>query len=263
MLKALRARLAQGHRTIEFPDGPPPALPERFRGLPVVDASRCRDGCRECASACPTRAIAVAAGGGVSLDLGRCLFCPECAAACPQGAIAFTPDHRLATRTREDLVTDGRELRLATALDEKLRRLFGRSLKLRQVSAGGCNACEADVNVLSTVVWDIGRFGIQIVASPRHADGLLITGPVTENMRLALEKTYAAVPDPKIVIAVGACAISGGPYLDRPEQHGGAAATVPVDLFIPGCPPHPLTILDGLLRLLGRIEESGAGRTAR
>ena len=152
---------------------------------------------------------------------------------------------------------EGAALPLAKALDAKLLSLFGRSLKLRQVSAGGCNACEADVNVLSTIGWDLGRFGIQVVASPRHADGLLITGPVTKNMELALKKTWDAVPPPKIVIAVGACAISGGPYYDRPEQLGGAAAVVPVDLFIPGCPPHPLTILDGLLRLLGRLEDEG------
>ena len=136
--------------------------------------------------------------------------------------------------------------------------MFGRSLKLRQVSAGGCGACEADTNVLGTVGWDIGRFGIQFVASPRHADGLLITGPVSANMRLALEKTYAAVPAPKIVIAVGACAIAGGPYIGHPEVCDGASSTVPVDLFIPGCPPHPLTILDGLLRFIGRIEDGSA-----
>jgi Ni,Fe-hydrogenase III small subunit len=188
------------------------------------------------------------------LDLGRCLFCADCVAACPHGVMSFTGDHRLAVRQREELVTADGRVPLAQAVDARLRRLFGRSLKLRQVSAGGCNACEADVAVLSTVVFDLGRFGIQIVASPRHADGLLITGPVTENMKLALEKTYAAVADPKLVIAVGACAISGGPYLDHPEVHNGAASVVPVDLFIPGCPPHPLTILDGLLRLLGRLE---------
>jgi Ni,Fe-hydrogenase III small subunit len=139
-----------------------------------------------------------------------------------------------------------------SALDRRMKSLFGRSLKLRQVSAGGCNACEADANVLNTIIYDLGRFGIQFVASPRHADGLLITGPVTENMKLALAKTYAAVPSPKIVIAAGACAISGGPYIDHPEAHNGASAVVPVDLFVPGCPPHPLTLLDGLLRLLGR-----------
>ncbi|MCI0343370.1 MAG: hypothetical protein L0216_19865 [Planctomycetales bacterium] len=116
------------------------------------------------------------------------------------------------------------------------------------------------MNVLGTVVFDLGRFGIQFVASPRHADGLLVTGPVTRNMQLALRKTWEAVPPPKIVIAVGACAISGGPYVDHPEQTDGAAATVPVDLFVPGCPPHPLTILDGLLRLLGRLEDPRARR---
>jgi Ni,Fe-hydrogenase III small subunit len=174
--------------------------------------------------------------------------------ACPVGAIDYTGDHRLAARTRDALVIDERGMRLAESLDKKARALFGRSLKLRQVSAGGCNACEAEVNVLGTVVFDIGRFGIQVVASPRHADGLLITGPVTQNMVLALQKTYDAVPAPKLVIAVGACAISGGPFRDHPQVQNGADATLPVDLYIPGCPPHPYTILDGLLRLLGRIE---------
>lgn len=163
----------------------------------------------------------------------------------------------MAARDRADLVlSDGgrEEVRLAAALGERLRRLFGRSLKLRQVSAGGCNACEADTNVLGTIGWDLGRFGIQFVASPRHADGLLITGPVSKNMELALKKTYDAVPDPKIVIAVGACAIAGGPFIGLPQVSNGASALVPVDVFIPGCPPHPLTILDGLLRLLGRLD---------
>ena len=116
-----------------------------------------------------------------------------------------------------------------------------------------CNACEADTNVLGTIGWDLGRFGIQFVASPRHADGLLITGPVTKNMELALKKTYAAMPGPKIVIATGACAIAGGPFVGHAQVHNGAGGLVPVDLFIPGCPPHPLTILDGLLRLLDRL----------
>ncbi len=253
MLQVSLARLKQGHRTTSYPAETPP-LPDRFRGLPVVDASKCPDGCRACVEACPTRAI-TSDGTRMRLDLGRCLFCTDCVEACPEGAIRYTQDHRLATRSREELTLTGQELKRAEALEEKSRRLFGRSLKLRQVSAAGCNACEADLNVLGTVVFDLGRFGIQFVASPRHADGVVVTGPVSENMRTALLDTYAAVPAPKLVIAVGACAISGGPYLDNPEVHNGAGSQLPVDLFIPGCPPHPLTILDGLLRLLGRLEE--------
>lgn len=255
MLRVLRERLRQGHRTIDFPEGAPP-VPDRFRGLPVLDPSRCPDACRDCAEACPTAAIGIG-DGGPSIDLGRCLFCTECQEACPEGSLRFHSDYRLAARAREDLVVRGdRGVRLAAALGSQSLRLFGRSLRLRQVSAGGCNGCEVEVNVLNTIVFDLGRFGIQFVASPRHADGLLVTGPVTEAMRSALAATYEAVPSPKIVVAVGACAISGGPYVDHPEVHNGAASVVPVDLFVPGCPPHPYTILDGLLRLMGRIESS-------
>jgi Ni,Fe-hydrogenase III small subunit len=196
---------------------------------------------------------------GASVDLGRCLFCTDCRDACPQGAVGYSPDFRLATGTRADLIDREESLRLARSLDGEARRLFARSLRLRQVSAGGCNGCEVEVNVLNTVVFDLSRFGIQFVASPRHADGLLITGPVTSGMKSALLEAYEAVPDPRIVVAVGACAISGGPYIDHPEVMNGAGGVVPVDLFVPGCPPHPLTILDGLLRLLGRIGE-GTGR---
>jgi Ni,Fe-hydrogenase III small subunit/ferredoxin len=253
MWKILRTRVQQGTRTIAYPAAPP-ALPDRFRGAPALDGSRCPDGCRACIEACPTQALS-GEGPALRVDLGRCLFCTDCVEACPEGAIGFGGDWRLATRRREDLVTDGRALRLAEALEARALRLFGRSLKLRQVSAGGCNACEADVNVLGTVVFDLGRFGIDFVASPRHADGLLVTGAVSQNMRLALEKTWAAVPEPKLVIAVGACAISGGPYAGHPEVCNGADGIVPVDLYVPGCPPHPVTILDGLLRLLGRLEE--------
>jgi Ni,Fe-hydrogenase III small subunit/Pyruvate/2-oxoacid:ferredoxin oxidoreductase delta subunit len=250
MLQISLARLKQGRRTIAYP-AQEPTLPDRFRGLPVIDSSRCPVGCRDCAEACPTDAITIGAIGP-RLDLGRCLFCTDCTEACPEEAIRYTTDYRLATRMREDLVIPAH--RLAEALEEKSRRLFGRSLKLRQVSAGGCNACEADLNVLSTVVFDLSRFGIQFVASPRHADGIVVTGPVSENMRAALLSTYAAVPSPKLVIAVGACAISGGPYVDNPEVHNGCDAFLPVDLYVPGCPPHPMTILDGLLRLLGRLD---------
>ena len=254
MPNLILTRFRQGKRTLPYPDTEP-VMPERFRGLPTLDQSRCPSNCANCVDACPTDAIS--SDGGLKLDLGRCLFCPECANSCPAGAIRFTSQYQLATSNRNDLVlTEGETLRLAGRLAGQTHRILGRSLKLRQVSAGGCNGCEADVNVLNTVVFDLGRFGIQFVASPRHADGLLITGAISQNMRLALEKTYSAIPEPKIVIAVGACAISGGPFRDHPEVLNGANNVLPVDLFVPGCPPHPITILDGLLRLLGRIEDS-------
>jgi Ni,Fe-hydrogenase III small subunit/Pyruvate/2-oxoacid:ferredoxin oxidoreductase delta subunit len=258
MYKLILARLQQKHRTMKYPDAPPPGLPDRYRGNPVIDASKCLQGCSQCVAACPTGAIAISQPS--SIDLGKCLFCTDCSDACPQGAITHSREYRLAARDRRDLVipTDQLELELSGVLNEKLKKLFGRSLKLRQVSAGGCNACEADTNVLGTVGWDLGRFGIQFVASPRHADGILVTGPVTQNMALALRKTYDAVADPKIVIAVGACAISGGPFIGHAQVNNGASSILPVDLFIPGCPPHPLTTLEGLLRLIGRIEEKQA-----
>lgn len=258
VIDTIAHRLKRGCETMTYPKGPTPALPDRHGGALRVDATLCAEGCSACVPVCPTHAIERPPSRPVTLDLGKCIFCAACVETCPTHAITQTGDHRMAVRRREDLVLGKRgeeELRLGGALDEKLRKLFGRSLRLRQVSAGGCNACEADTNVLGTIGWDLGRFGIQFVASPRHADGLLITGPVSRNMELALKKTYDAVPGPKIVIAVGACAIAGGPFIDLPQIHNGASALVPVDLFIPGCPPHPLTVLDGLLRLLSRLEE--------
>ena len=224
MFKILKTRFKQGCRTMLFPKAPAPALPSRYRGRPII------------------------AGQGVSIDLGKISFDPD-------SDLTYSNDYRMAASKREDLVlSPDRELVLARALNDKMLKIFGRSLKLRQVSAGGCNACELDLNVLNTPVWDLSRFGIQFVASPRHADGIVVTGPVTKNMHEALLKTYEATPEPKIVIAVGGCAISGGIFSDSPHVSKGLDTIIPVDLYIPGCPPHPLTILDGLLRLLDRIQ---------
>ena len=185
-------RLKRGCETMAYPKGPAPALPDRHGGALKVDAAQMCRRLQRLRARVSDQAITRPAGKPVALDLGRCIFCAACVEVCPAGAITQTGDHRMAVRRREDLVLGepGQEqVRLAAALDEKLRKLFGRSLRLRQVSAGGCGACEADTNVLGTIGWDLGRFGIQFVASPRHADGLLITGCVPRNMELALKKT--------------------------------------------------------------------------
>ena len=251
MLRVLLARFKQKYRTVGFPKKEP-TLPDKFMGRPVLDTAKCIS-CQECAKVCPVDCITFA-DKQVKLDLGKCLFCNACTKPCTPGAITFSKDYSLAVSKREDLVITAETKKLAAAVDKKIHRMFGRSLKLRQVSAAGCNACEADLNVLSTIVFDLPRFGIQFVASPRHADGIVVTGPVSKNMEYALKQSYDATPTPKIVIAVGSCAINGGPYLDHPEACNGADKVLPVDLYIPGCPPHPVTILDGFLQLIGRIK---------
>jgi len=249
----LQFRAGFGRQTVAYPEGPA-RFPERFRGLPVLDPSS-GDGGRGGAAVCPTDAVRDPGTGGMAIDLGRCTFCGLCEEASP-GAIRFTRDYRLAARRREELSVNGGAPLLARALDEKARKLFGRSLRLRQVSAAGCNGCEAELNASGNIQFDMSRFGVAFVASPRHADGLVVTGPVSENMRVALLKTWEAVPAPRLVIAVGACACSGGIFRDSPVQSNGMPGVpeIPVDLWVAGCPPHPITFIDGVLRLLGRVE---------
>ena len=253
MLEYLRTRLAQGTPTSPFPGGPV-EFPERFRGRPVLECAGCEGGpCPANRASIPTALVVPDATGRATLDLGACLFCPEEVVGQPGCGVRFTQDYRMAASRREDLVTSDGEVALSEALAAQMRRLFGRALRLRSVVAGSCNGCEAELNALGNVVFDMGRFGIQFVASPRHADGIVITGAVNANMREALYRTYEAVPDPRLVIAVGACAASGGPFRESPLVEGGVPADLPVSLWIPGCPPHPLTMLDGLLRMLGRL----------
>jgi Ni,Fe-hydrogenase III small subunit len=248
MFEFVRVRIRQGTRTVPFPGGAAD-LPDRFRGLPVLDA----DGGGP-ARAVPSAILTTTTQGRDAIDVGACLFSPEEAGSSPEGTIRYTKDYRMACSTREGLVVPaGDEPELAAALSAASLRLFGRSLRLRSVVAGSCGGCEAELVALGNVVFDLARFGVQFVASPRHADGIVITGALSRNMRFALTDTWEATPPPRLVIAVGACAIAGGPFQGSPEVGHEALPGIPVDLRVPGCPPHPLTLLDGLLRLLGRL----------
>ena len=253
MLRFLRTRLQQGTPTIALP-GSDADFPERFRGRPRLECGGCgSSACPEGRADCPTSLVRDGADGRATLDLGACLFAPEEAVGSSGCGVTFSRDHRMATTSADALHNATPDLHLAKPLSEPSLRLFGRSLRLRSVAAGSCNGCEGELIALGNVVFDLARFGVEFVASPRHADGIVITGVVNRNMRHALEATYAAVPDPRLVIAVGACAASGGPFQGSPEIVG-IPESIPVDLWIPGCPPHPLTMLDGLLRLLGRLD---------
>lgn len=253
MFRIITERLHQKFRTVAYPAAQP-VLPPRFRGRPVLRATTASMA-DAAVAACPTGAFGIENGDPL-LDMGRCVFCGACERAVPE-LVAFTGNYRLAGLSREELVVrpqtgHGPEELPEPVTPQNIRTLFKRSFRIREVSAAGCNACEADCNVLTTVVFDLGRFGIDFVASPRHADAVLVTGPVPRNMHLALQKCYAAMPSPKVVIAVGACAISGGLFKGMDQDATGVAPHLEIDLFIPGCPPNPYTILDGLLRFLDR-----------
>jgi len=222
-----------------------------FRGRPVISADISTDEIRQAASTCPVMAID---GGSGSIDLGKCVFCRECSFVCP-GKIRFTNDYRIAVNNRNSLTIRPGEtdpVRLDESLIRKeIRKLFSRSLKLRQVSAGGDNSCEMELNAAGNVNFDMGRYGIEFVASPRHADGIVITGPVTENMAEALQICYDAVPEPKIIVLAGTDAISGGMFTDSPALKRDFIDQNHIDLYVPGNPAHPLTFINGIMDLLG------------
>ncbi len=244
MLKIIKNRFEQGCKTTSYPKEPI-NLYKRYRGLPKINSSCDIATVRQAAAICPQDAVMAEER---RIDLGKCTFCGRCENVAEGAFVTFSQDFGMGTSSRDALLCDGTLPALAEHAKKHFKKLFGRSLQLRQVSAAGCNACEADTNVLNTPFFDLARFGIDFVASPRHADGIHVTGPISNNMKAALIATYDAVPAPKVVIASGACAISGGPFFGSPEVVGDLSAIVPVDLFIPGCPPHPLTTLHALLQ---------------
>ena len=218
-----------------------PVNTDYFIGKPVVDNQLC-DGCGECIARCPSGAIHMEeANGTLKINYNECVFCTLCEEACPLGAIRMTKEIYLAERDLEEI---GEELRT------KINKIFGRSLNIREVDSGSCNGCDYEINALNNPFVDIERFGIHFVASPRHADMLLVTGTAVRNMEQALLKTYQATPDPKLVVAVGACACSGGIFKDTYATNNGIQSIVPVDVFIPGCPPRPQAILQGILKAI-------------
>ena len=253
-------------------------------GFPVIDFSRCT-ACQACARSCPTGAIQAAATGPgtrtVSLSHAACIQCGECVTACPEQAVSVSSEVNVAAHTRDQLaqsasfdidpptgrgvfrqldVPSGMSLSDAAArLRERIRGRLGRSLHVRQVDAGSCNGCELEIAATTNPFYDLERFGIHLVASPRHADVLLVTGPVTRNMEIALRRTYEAAPEPRVVVAVGACGCSGGIFGEGTYAAiGGVDRVLPVDVYIPGCPPRPQAILNGLLVAMGGSGSAGS-----
>lgn len=272
MFKILEKTLRTGVVTTAYPKARA-AISDHARGKPDFEFAGWRDA-RPAAEACPVGAIAVVDAGltrSVTVDYGRCVFCGECAAASADGAVRESAAFEMAARSRADLrvsaqyelYSDGSHRRLlragsmpegvGRALETEIRRVLGRSLAIREVDAGSCNGCELEIIALNNSVYDIERFGIHFVASPRHADMLLVTGPVTRNMELALRKTYEATPEPRLVVAVGACGISGGIFGTNYATRGAVDEVIPVDVYVPGCPPRPQALLYGILLAIGRL----------
>jgi Ni,Fe-hydrogenase III small subunit/formate hydrogenlyase subunit 6/NADH:ubiquinone oxidoreductase subunit I len=278
MFEILRKSLATGIVTTNYPLASA-AVSSQARGRPEIDFANWRDA-RPAVAACPTAALACEDGGGmraVTLDLGKCTFCGLCAEA--DAAIRMTNVRELATRRKADLVTtakyelspgavQGRLLdqqpfalnphppsldAIGAELKARVDKVLGRSLHIREVDAGSCNGCEMEIVGLNSLVYDVERFGIHFVASPRHADMLLVTGPVSRNMELALRKTYGATPAPRLVVAVGACGCSGGIFGQNYASLGGVDKVIPVDIYVPGCPPNPHALLHGIFTATGRL----------
>lgn len=224
-------------------------LPEIFRGRPLIEADISSEESRAAADCCPVGAITA---DPCSLDLGRCIFCRECEFITNR-KIRFTRDYRIATNERSELIIKQGEDRPIQIVGAKVRKevrtLFRQALKLRQVSAGGDNSAEMELNAAGNVNFDMGRYGIEFVASPRHADGVVITGPVTVNMAEALEMCFHAIPSPRIIILAGSDAIGGGLFRESSAINRQFISQYPVDLFVPGNPPHPLTFINGVLDL--------------
>jgi Ni,Fe-hydrogenase III small subunit len=241
------------HQGKQFiPDVTAAKLPGIFRGRPVISTVKVDE--NQLLELCPVNAISVSP---VSIDLGKCTFCGECAMRFPE-KIKFTTDYKISVNDRESLIIKEGEDNPVTInpviVRKEIHKLFGRSLKLRQVSAGGDNSCEWELNASNNVQFDLSRFGIEFVASPRHSDGIVITGPITENMAEPLQICYDATPDPKIIVLVGTDAISGGIFAGSPALDRSFLDKYPVDLFIPGNPAHPLTIINGLLDLTRKLK---------
>lgn len=248
MIDNLKIMLSQGKQFI--PDVTKAKVPGIFRGRPVISDVSVDE--HQLSELCPTDAILIKP---ISIDLGKCTFCGECAFAYPD-KIKFTTDYKMATNQRQNLVIiEGKDDAVEFVPDlirKEISSFFSGSLKLRQVSAGGDNSCELELNACGNVNFDMGRFGIEFVASPRHADGIVITGPITENMASPLQICYDAVPDPKIIILAGTDAISGGIFAGSPALNRSFLDSYAIDLFVPGNPIHPLTFINGILELIKR-----------
>lgn len=241
------AQILAHHGKQYIPDLTRSQVPAPFRGRPVISSTDADT--KALMELCPTGAIS---DNPVSINLGKCLFCGECEFAFPE-KIRFTNSHIMATNDSKKLVVrEGEEERILLVPDmirEDIKRIFTRSLKLRQISAGGDNSCELELVACGNPNFDMGRFGIEFVASPRHADGIVITGPITENMAEAVQICNAAVPSPKIVVLCGVDAISGGIFTGSRALNRKFLQEVHIDLYVPGNPPHPLTFINGILEL--------------